>query len=144
MKSIKVLLTLPVLTFLVACAAVPVSPEPEAKVELADRIYFDFDQSDIKPEWTDLLDQHADAIKKAVEKDPNLVIRIEGHCDERGTVDYNFALGNRRAEAVSRYLRVKGIAADNLITESYGEERPEVNEANEEAWAKNRRAVFVY
>ena len=145
MKYIKILLTMSLFAFFVACSSTPVAVDPETDAgDVVDRIYFDFDRSDITPESIEVLDQHADAIKKAVEKKPDLVVRIEGHCDERGTIDYNFALGNRRAQAVSRYLRVKGVPANSLETISYGEEQPAKNESNEAAWALNRRAVLVY
>ncbi len=146
MKYTKILLTMSLFAFFAACSSTPVAvgPETDDAVDIVDRVYFDFDKSDIKPESIEALDQHADAIQKAVETNPDLVVRIEGHCDERGTIDYNFALGNRRAQAVSRYLRVKGVPANNIETISYGEEQPAQNESNEAAWALNRRAVLVY
>ena len=146
MKYTKILLTMSLFAFFAACSSTPVAvdPETDAGGDVVDRIYFDFDRSDIKPASIEVLDQHADAIKKAVETNPDLIVRIEGHCDERGTIDYNFALGNRRAQAVSRYLRVKGVPANSLETISYGEEQPAKNESNEAAWALNRRAVLVY
>ena len=146
MKYTKILLTMSLFAFFAACSSTPVAVESETgdAVGIVDRVYFDFDKSDIKPESIEVLDQHADAIKKAVETNPDLVVRIEGHCDERGTIDYNFALGNRRAQAVSRYLRVKGVPANSIETISYGEEQPARNESNGAAWALNRRAVLVY
>ena len=146
MKYTKILLTMSLFAFFAACSSTPVAVESETgdAVDIVDRVYFDFDKSDIKPESIEVLDQHADAIQKAVETNPDLVVRIEGHCDERGTIDYNFALGNRRAQTVSRYLRVKGVPANNIETISYGEEQPAQNESNEAAWALNRRAVLVY
>ena len=74
---------------------------------------------------------------------PGVTVTIEGHCDERGTNEYNLALGDRRAESAKRFLTDLGISATRLTTVSYGEERPVDPRHNEEAWAKNRRAHFV-
>lgn len=74
---------------------------------------------------------------------PGLIVQVEGHCDERGTVEYNLALGERRAKAVEDYLCALGIASERIQTISYGEERPLDPGHNEEAWAKNRRASFL-
>jgi peptidoglycan-associated lipoprotein len=102
-------------------------------------IYFDFDRSELKPEAREVLNQKAEALRQY----PDVRIRIEGHCDERGTVEYNLALGERRAEAARQYLIDLGIDPDRLTTVSYGEERPAVPESNEAAWAQNRRDEFV-
>ena len=102
-------------------------------------IHFDFDKFNLKPEARDILEQHADWLLE--HKDYNLV--IEGHCDERGTTEYNLALGERRASATQKYLTDLGVDETRLKTISYGEERPLDPRHNEEAWAKNRRAHFV-
>jgi peptidoglycan-associated lipoprotein len=102
-------------------------------------IYFDFDRSELKPEAREVLNQKAEAMRQY----PDIRIRIEGHCDERGTVEYNLALGERRAEAARAYLIDLGIDPDRMTTVSYGEERPAVPESNEAAWAQNRRDEFV-
>jgi peptidoglycan-associated lipoprotein len=102
-------------------------------------IHFDFDKYDIRPEDTDTLKQNAALLAKY----PNVKIQVEGHCDERGTAQYNLALGERRASSTMQYLITLGISADRLSIISYGEEKPLDPGHNEEAWAKNRRAHFV-
>lgn len=103
-------------------------------------IYFNFDDADIRPEFAELLKAHADYLVK----NPGVNVRIEGHTDERGTPEYNIALGERRANAVKQYLMNLGVPASQMSTVSYGEEMPLDTGHNEEAWAKNRRAVLVY
>ena len=102
-------------------------------------IHFDFDKSDIRPGDADLLDQKA-AILQA---NPALTLQIAGNADERGSVEYNLALGNRRAASAKRYLMNKGIDAGRLEVISYGEERPVNPGHNEAAWSENRRDDFV-
>ncbi len=102
-------------------------------------IFFDFDRYDIRPGDADILKANADVLKKF----PNVKIQIEGHCDERGTHEYNLALGERRADSAKKYLISLGIAPARISTISYGEEKPFDPAHNEEAWAKNRRAHFV-
>ena len=106
--------------------------------DLAD-IHFDFDKYTIRPRDADLLDQNARWLK-AHEKD---LLLIEGHCDERGTNEYNLALGERRAKAAMNYLVAQGVAARRITIISYGEERPQCTDHNEACWAKNRRAHFL-
>ena len=106
--------------------------------------YFDFDQSVVKDDSFDALDAHSIAIGLAIAENPGLIVTVEGHADERGTQEYNIALGMRRAEAVSRYLRVKGIPAANISTISFGEAKPVELGSDEVAWAANRRAVLQY
>ena len=103
-------------------------------------IYFDFDQAEIRPEFLPMLRAHADYLIN----NPSARLVIEGHCDERGSREYNIALGERRANAVRRFLEAEGVSPLQLETISYGEERPAVPGHNEEAWAKNRRAELVY
>ncbi len=102
-------------------------------------IHFDFDKYDIRREDEGILKENAAWLKK----NPKMKIQIEGHCDERGTSDYNLALGERRASMTKRYLVSLGIASDRISTISYGEERPLDPVHREEAWAKNRRAHIV-
>jgi peptidoglycan-associated lipoprotein len=102
-------------------------------------VYFDFDKYDIRPEDAKTLDANATWLKSNAE---NLVL-IEGHCDERGTNEYNLALGERRAKATMNYLVSQGIQANRITIISYGEERPVCNEKTEACWAKNRRANFL-
>ena len=113
----------------------------EAAVEAvtADTIfYFDFDKALLKPEPRAALLEHA----AILQSNPRNV-RLEGHADERGTREYNLALGDRRAVAVRDYLLAKGLNAARIRTVSYGKERPAVVGSNEDAWAKNRRAATV-
>jgi len=104
-----------------------------------ENVYFDFDKSDLKPDARETLSRNAEWIKGH----PTSKVQIEGHCDERGTEEYNLALGERRANAVKNYLVSLGIDADRLYTISYGEELPADPGHTEEAWAKNRRAHFL-
>jgi peptidoglycan-associated lipoprotein len=103
-------------------------------------VYFDFDKSDIKDEFRDTIAAHAAYLASH----PNVTISLEGHCDERGTREYNIALGERRANAVQRMLTLQGVAASQINTISYGEERPAALGHDEDAWAMNRRAEFIY
>ena len=122
--------------------AAPTSRPPvstfTAVPELQD-IYFDFDKYDIRAEDAKTLDANAAWLKSNAS---NLVL-IEGHCDERGTNEYNLALGERRAKATMNYLVSQGIQANRITIISYGEERPVCNEKTEACWAKNRRANFL-
>jgi len=102
-------------------------------------IYFDFDRSSIRTSERSKLD----AIAKILKSKPETKIQIEGHCDERGTEEYNRALGERRALAAREYLIRSGISADRIFTISYGEDKPADPGHNEEAWAKNRRDEFI-
>ena len=119
------------------------APAPGSKEEFAqvvgDRVFFDFDKSVIKAEGQTTLQRQADWLKKYA----NFTVTIEGHCDERGTREYNLALGERRATAVRNALVALGIPANRLKTISYGKERPAVLGSNEAAWAQNRRGVTV-
>ncbi|RMF47475.1 MAG: peptidoglycan-associated lipoprotein Pal, partial [Deltaproteobacteria bacterium] len=110
----------------------------EAVARQLQRIHFDFDQFTLSPEARDILAANA-ALLNA---NPGLKVRIEGHCDERGSDEYNLALGERRAVAARDYLVSLGVAADRLSTISYGEEMPLDAGHDEAAWAKNRRAEF--
>jgi peptidoglycan-associated lipoprotein len=105
------------------------------KTLLATMIHFDFDKAIIRPGDASILDQKV----SIMQANPGLRIRLSGHCDERGSDEYNLALGNRRATAAKQYLVSHGIDAGRIETVSYGEERPLDPGHNEEAWAKNRR-----
>ncbi len=109
--------------------------KPETDLET---IRFEFDKSSITEEARATLEQNAEIIKE----NPDVIVQIEGHCDERGTNEYNIALGQRRASATRDYLIELGVLAGRLATISYGEERPIDAAHNDEAWAKNRRAQF--
>jgi len=102
-------------------------------------IHFDFDEYNVRPEDAEALKDNAALLMKY----PSFKIQIEGHCDERGTVEYNLALGERRADSTKKYLVSLGVSPDRIATISYGEERPLDPGHNEEAWAKNRRAHTV-
>jgi peptidoglycan-associated lipoprotein len=102
-------------------------------------IYFDFDKYEVRPEDIGILKENAALIMK----NPTLKIQIEGHCDERGTAEYNLALGERRANSAKKYLVSLGIPADRLSTISYGKEMPLDPGHTEGAWAKNRRGHFI-
>jgi len=122
-----------------------VSPAGEIGVEkipaegyVLDPIHFDFDKYDIREDVKPILLHHAAWLKEH----PAINLIIEGHCDERGTIEYNLALGERRANATKQYLVNLGLAASRMSCVSYGKEKPADPSHNEEAWAKNRRAEF--
>ena len=102
-------------------------------------VHFDFDRSEIKDQYKTVLDAKANFLKKY----PKVRIQIEGNCDERGTVQYNLALGDRRANSAKAYLVALGIDGNRISTISFGKERPLDPGHNEEAWARNRRDKFV-
>jgi peptidoglycan-associated lipoprotein len=147
-----------VLCVLAACSATtpppppPIAPGPPGGVgssaivpgsqqDLAatagDRVFFAFDRSDIDAEGRETLRKQADWLNRY----PNVDVRIEGHCDERGTREYNLALGARRANAVKNVLIAEGVSPARISTISYGKDRPIVLGSNEEAWAQNRVAI---
>ena len=101
-------------------------------------VHFDFDKSDIRPDMRPILDAKA----KFLAEFPTIRIQVEGHCDERGTVQYNVALGHRRSQGAKDYLASLGVDASRIDTVSYGKERPLDPRRNELAWSKNRRAKF--
>jgi len=102
-------------------------------------IHFNYDKYDVRREDEGILKENAAFLKK----NPRMKVQIEGHCDERGTTEYNLALGERRASSVKKYLASLGIASDRISTISYGKERPLDRGHNEQAWAKNRRAHII-
>jgi peptidoglycan-associated lipoprotein len=104
-----------------------------------DRVFFDTDQYDLDDRDRGTLDAQA----QWLQSNPTVRVTIEGHCDERGTRDYNLALGDRRANAAKNYLAARGIPASRMTVISYGKERPEALGSDETAWAQNRRAVTV-
>ncbi|MGH8592438.1 MAG: peptidoglycan-associated lipoprotein Pal [Gammaproteobacteria bacterium] len=103
-------------------------------------IYFDYDSSDVKPEYQPVIEAHAQYLTQ----NPNAVLTLEGHTDERGSREYNLALGERRAQAVSRQLVLLGASNAQVRTLTYGEERPVTEGHEEQAYAVNRRAELVY
>src|SRR4051794_28419825 len=113
--------------------------QQDLEASAGDRVFFAFDRSDITPEAQQILARQADWLRRY----PNVTVTIEGHCDERGTREYNLALGERRAQAVKNVLVAMGIPAARISTISYGKERPAVVGSTEEAYAQNRRAVTI-
>jgi peptidoglycan-associated lipoprotein len=113
---------------------------PQAGLLAKRTIYFDFDNSEIKGEGTDIVAAHS----KYLAKNPAARVRLEGNTDERGSREYNIGLGERRAQAVRRALLLQGASDMQLSTVSYGEERPAAAGHDETAWAKNRRVEIVY
>jgi peptidoglycan-associated lipoprotein len=160
---IALLLVIPGLLFTVGCqkkavsqakapapAAAPVAPAPAPKAApmapapsgwniTQNNIYFEFDKSTLTPMAQDTLMRHAAWLRE----NPDATVTIEGHCDDRGTNEYNLALGDRRADSAKAFLVDLGIASSRLTTISYGEERPLCMQQTEECWAKNRRGHFV-
>jgi peptidoglycan-associated lipoprotein len=108
-------------------------------VNVGDRVFFGYDESDISAEGKATLDRQATWLKQY----PNVSVTIEGHADERGTREYNLALGERRANSTKSYLLSQGVAASRIQTVSYGKERPAVTDASPSGWAQNRRTVTV-
>lgn len=102
-------------------------------------VYFDYDKYDLKPEARTALQRNAAFMRE----NDGLVFAVEGHCDERGTNEYNLALGERRANAARDYLTSLGVNGGSMRTVSYGEERPDCTEHHEGCWSRNRRAHFV-
>ena len=116
------------------------SGNSDGRVFLFAPVYFERDSDALRDDALTTLKGHADAVKNAV---PGTYVLVEGHCDERGTQEYNMALGDRRAQAVRDYLVRLGVPPDRLAIVTYGEEDPAYGEHNEKAWARNRRCEFV-
>jgi len=114
--------------------------EANAKVREVRTVYFEFDDSTVKSEYQDLLKAHAWFLSR----NPGVQIVVEGHCDERGTPEYNLALGERRGNSVRDILMSYGVTSSQIRVVSYGEENPANPAHNEMAWEKNRRAVLNY
>jgi peptidoglycan-associated lipoprotein len=123
-------------------AAAPAKPAAPAKATAPSSrsIYFDYDEYVIKPEFKTVLEAHA----KYLRENPSVQGRIEGNADERGSREYNVALGQRRAEAVVRSLNLLGVPANRLEAVSWGEEKPRASGHDEASWWQNRRGDFVY
>ena len=119
--------------------AVPGSQADFLRSVPSDRVFFDTDVYALSGEARATLDAQAQYLQRY----PNVTVTIEGHADERGTREYNLALGDRRANSVRNYLETRGVAANRMTTISWGKERPAVEGSNESAWSQNRRAVTV-
>ena len=122
-----------------AAAAPGIVPgsEEDLKTNVGDRVFFDFDKSNVKAEGKDVLDRQAAWLGKYGQVN----VQIAGNCDERGTEEYNIALGQRRANAARDYLAAKGVASARITTISYGKDRPTALGSNEDAWKQNRNAI---
>ncbi len=125
----------------------PVAPTPTVTLEQrlgsdVQDIYYDYDKSDVRGDARDVLTRDANAIKGILSDFPNASIVVEGHCDERGSAEYNLGLGDRRASSAKDFLVQLGVPADRLKTISYGKEHPQCTESNESCWQRNRRAHF--
>jgi len=103
-------------------------------------VYFDYDMATIRSEFRDMLSLHA----RYLQENPSARMTVEGHADERGSREYNLALGEKRGYAVANLLRAEGAAVGQVTVVSYGEERPEATCSNDSCWSQNRRGVLVY
>jgi peptidoglycan-associated lipoprotein len=124
-------------------------PAPKPRASLSERLstqvqdaYFDYDKSDIREDARSTLTRNADAIRAILSDFPDANIVVEGHADERGSAEYNLGLGDRRATSAKEFLVQLGVPADRLKTISYGKERPQCTESNEDCWQQNRRVHF--
>ena len=119
--------------------APPPAPKEYRANDALEPIHFAFDKSDIRPADAKIMDATAAYLKA----NPNQLVLIEGHCDERGTSEYNLALGERRAKSAMNYLIANGVEAGRITTISYGKERPLCSEHNEACWSRNRNDTFL-
>lgn len=124
----------------VTTVAVPDYLDPKSPISSQRSVYFDFDDYTIKKEFVSLIEMHG----KFLSANPKLAIRVEGNADERGSSEYNLALGQRRAESVLRALKTFGVKDGQVEPVSWGEEKPKAAGHDEAAWAQNRRADVVY
>ncbi len=127
----------------------PPPPAPAPKKSLGELlssevqdVYFDYDKSDVREDARATLTRNADALKRIFADISDAVVVVEGHADERGSAEYNLGLGDRRATSAKEFLVQLGISTDKLKTISYGKERPQCTDSNEECWQKNRRVHF--
>jgi peptidoglycan-associated lipoprotein len=139
-----------VTTLDVTSPAPPIATEAAPRMPLAERLanevvdaYFDFDQYVLRQDALEALRSDAAALKAIFDGFPNTTVVIEGHCDERGSAEYNVGLGDRRASAVKLFLMESGVPGEHLVMISYGKDRPQCSEANESCWQRNRRVHFV-
>lgn len=132
-----------------AAPAARPEPPPTPKSSLADMVssmlsdvYFDYDKSDVRDDARAVLNKDAEALKQIFATYPNGIVTVEGHCDERGSAEYNLGLGDRRSTAVKEYLVNLGVPGDKIKVISYGKEKPVCSDANESCYQKNRRGHF--
>jgi peptidoglycan-associated lipoprotein len=149
--NINILGALSTVALLAACSTPAPTPPPPAATSagvvpgsqedlvanVGDRVFFDFDRSNLRSDATSTLDKQATWLAKY----GSVNVQIAGNCDERGTEEYNLALGDRRANAAASYLRAKGVATGRMTTISYGKDRPTAQGSTEQAWAQNRNAI---
>ncbi len=143
MKSFRVIMVCLAVAGLAACAAQTTDHKKSSgKLSMpgAKTVYFEFDKSEVRGDQQSLVTSHA----KYLASKGKVKVRVEGHCDERGSREYNVGLGERRSQAVRRLMLFQGVADRQMESVSYGEERPADKSHNEDAWAKNRRAEIVY
>jgi peptidoglycan-associated lipoprotein len=124
----------------VTAVTLPAHLDPNSAISKERSVYFDFDDFSIKPAYTALVERHG----KYLASNASLAVKVEGNADERGSAEYNLALGQKRAEAVTKALKIYGAKDGQLEAVSWGEERPVANGHDEAAWAQNRRADIVY
>ncbi len=122
--------------------AAPQQTPAEILARQVQDIHFDYDKSDVRSEDQPILQADSNALKTIFSMDPNFIVTIEGHCDERGSAEYNLGLGDRRAQATKDALVSMGVPGDKLKTVSYGKERPLCTDPSEDCYARNRRAHF--
>lgn len=140
-RSVTVDVVVPPPPVKAAPPSAPAAPDPVAMIRQGSQdVYFDYDMSELREDARRALNVNADLLRRALAINPNLIVVIEGHCDERGSSEYNLGLGDRRANAARDYLIQLGVPANNLRTISFGEERPVCTEANEACYQRNRRA----
>jgi peptidoglycan-associated lipoprotein len=130
----------------------PPPPPPPAKPKrtisdaLASEVqdaFFDYDKYDIREDARSVLSRNSDALKRILQEFPSVTIVVEGHCDERGSAEYNLGLGDRRSTSAKEFLEQLGVPGDRLRTVSFGKERPQCTESNEDCWQRNRRVHFT-
>jgi peptidoglycan-associated lipoprotein len=120
--------------------SLPAYLDPKSDISTSRSVYFDFDMALVKPEFSSLVERHG----KFLTSNPNVAIKIEGNTDERGSAEYNLALGQKRAEAVRQALKIYGVKETQMEAVSWGSEKPKAAGQNESAWAQNRRADLQY
>lgn len=138
-------------TLSVSAPPPPPRPEPvrnvtkslsEMVTSMLSDVYFDYDKSDVREDGRAILNKNAEALKQIFAAHASGIVTVEGHCDERGSAEYNLGLGDRRSSSIKDYLVNLGVPGDKLKVISYGNEKPTCTEANEACWQKNRRAHF--
>jgi peptidoglycan-associated lipoprotein len=149
--NINILGALSTVALLAACSTPAPTPTPppatssgvvpgsqeDLVANVGDRVFYDFNRSNLRPDATGTLDKQATWLAKY----GSVNVQVAGNCDERGTEEYNLALGDRRANAAASYLKAKGVATGRITTISYGKDRPTAQGSTEQAWAQNRNAI---